>query len=484
MRKFCLCAVVLHLLVGFFSTIINATRTLEQAPVVSTGAEDTEVPVSGPASYNYEDPIEVVAPTFVDNDPLSFFFNNTDLLNFDVSSPTPFVDGDGETIDISEDSGSSDAARSSGPSSAERHGEANYYRKENFVGWWGGTCTCPDGQTYEVGDLNDGCGKGPQSLACQFGTPSNCEKVSKWSRAGKMVTCVQKDIGYRGCYYDGIGGKRDLIGNWKSGGCCGPMGGYGVGAPTHQGQQEACRSICRKFKFFGLQWNKECFCGNTFGSQGPRPSWYCGNGGDRCAAGIPNACGNANAIYEVEPYTRFVGRWQYQPDRSERTLMVNEQVCKETSTTESIEHSLTIGQSTSFGMEVEGFSSNMEVSQSATKTAGKATTNSLQMCKGKKEGYKCDYGKMCAQNTRPYQWSTKVYKRFGGPIGFWGKGGTSEHEVADIPSCTFACVPTNINDKPKCPPEYCGNIACTCCNSNSWIDDNMSFGQKNKIPVC
>ena len=34
------------------------------------------------------------------------------------------------------------------------------------VGGWGGTCTCPDGETYLVGDQNDECG----SLACEGGT--------------------------------------------------------------------------------------------------------------------------------------------------------------------------------------------------------------------------------------------------------------------------------------------------------------------------
>jgi hypothetical protein len=38
------------------------------------------------------------------------------------------------------------------------------------VGEWGGTCTCPDGAVYNVGDNNDGCG----SLACVGGTPGPC----------------------------------------------------------------------------------------------------------------------------------------------------------------------------------------------------------------------------------------------------------------------------------------------------------------------
>merc|ERR1719436_868660 len=55
------------------------------------------------------------------------------------------------------------------------------------VGAWGGTCTCPDGQTYPVGDNWDNCG----SLACVGGTPSACSMVSDPVRAGMKVTCAQ-----------------------------------------------------------------------------------------------------------------------------------------------------------------------------------------------------------------------------------------------------------------------------------------------------
>ena len=38
------------------------------------------------------------------------------------------------------------------------------------VGEWSGTCSCPDGNRYKVGDNNDGC----QSIACIGGIPSGC----------------------------------------------------------------------------------------------------------------------------------------------------------------------------------------------------------------------------------------------------------------------------------------------------------------------
>jgi len=47
------------------------------------------------------------------------------------------------------------------------------------VGEWGGSCTCPGGSVYYVGDNIDSCG----SLACIGGTPGPCNKYAgKWSR--------------------------------------------------------------------------------------------------------------------------------------------------------------------------------------------------------------------------------------------------------------------------------------------------------------
>lgn len=60
-------------------------------------------------------------------------------------------------------------------------------RREN-VGW-GGTCTCPDGSVYIVGDEGTNC----EYLACEHGTPSQCER--KWAPGRDMmkVTCAQLD---------------------------------------------------------------------------------------------------------------------------------------------------------------------------------------------------------------------------------------------------------------------------------------------------
>jgi len=66
----------------------------------------------------------------------------------------------------------------------------NVYEKASRVGAWGGTCTCPDGQSYNVGDKFDGCANGPSSLACYGGTPGDCNKVVDQRRDGMRVTCA------------------------------------------------------------------------------------------------------------------------------------------------------------------------------------------------------------------------------------------------------------------------------------------------------
>merc|ERR1719382_721888 len=66
----------------------------------------------------------------------------------------------------------------------------NHYRRVAGVGAWGGICTCPDGQTYNVGDMWDSCENGPGSLACEGGTPGECVQEVDAARDGMKVTCA------------------------------------------------------------------------------------------------------------------------------------------------------------------------------------------------------------------------------------------------------------------------------------------------------
>jgi len=76
------------------------------------------------------------------------------------------------------------------PASSSDHAAHNVYEYSSSAGGWGGWCTCPDGQRYNVGDLNDGCANGPASLACFGGTPGECERHEDADRLGMTVTCA------------------------------------------------------------------------------------------------------------------------------------------------------------------------------------------------------------------------------------------------------------------------------------------------------
>jgi len=62
------------------------------------------------------------------------------------------------------------------------------------TGNFGGTCTCPNGQTYDVGDNNDACG----SLACEGGVSGTCNReAGPWSRRRVQCACVTDDVRLR-----------------------------------------------------------------------------------------------------------------------------------------------------------------------------------------------------------------------------------------------------------------------------------------------
>jgi len=64
-------------------------------------------------------------------------------------------------------------------------GVENDYRTVAGGGLWGGTCTCPDGQQYSVGDGQSYC----KSLQCEGGTAGECKK-DIFAGGGKKVTCA------------------------------------------------------------------------------------------------------------------------------------------------------------------------------------------------------------------------------------------------------------------------------------------------------
>jgi len=62
---------------------------------------------------------------------------------------------------------------------------SNNYRWDKKVGSWGGWCTCPNGEQYNVGDHFDAC----RSMACVGGIAGICNKKVDAQRHGMEVIC-------------------------------------------------------------------------------------------------------------------------------------------------------------------------------------------------------------------------------------------------------------------------------------------------------
>ena len=61
-----------------------------------------------------------------------------------------------------------------------------FERKVPGIGGWGGSCRCPNGQVYQVGDSGKGC----TALACINGKPGKCNRKQSAAWAGNKVTCA------------------------------------------------------------------------------------------------------------------------------------------------------------------------------------------------------------------------------------------------------------------------------------------------------
>jgi len=92
------------------------------------------------------------------------------------------------------------------------------------VGGWGGSCTCPDGSVYQVGDNFDSCG----SLACVGGVSGTCNRRhGEWSR--RKVTCGAQSAP-KGMTFKGNG--------FCTSGYYAGWDGKGIGS------QESCNQVC------------------------------------------------------------------------------------------------------------------------------------------------------------------------------------------------------------------------------------------------
>ena len=57
------------------------------------------------------------------------------------------------------------------------------------VGGWSGTCKCPNGEEYKVGDYHNACA----SIACIGGVSSGCNRNDR-TGLNRRVTCAQNKV--------------------------------------------------------------------------------------------------------------------------------------------------------------------------------------------------------------------------------------------------------------------------------------------------
>lgn len=78
---------------------------------------------------------------------------------------------------------------------------------------------------------------------------------------------------YVGCFKDCANGKRDL-----------PV-------RKSNGSKASCASQRKGYTYFGRQWTQECWCGNSYGSQGAMSG--------QCQKGASNIGSCRNAVYHT-----------------------------------------------------------------------------------------------------------------------------------------------------------------------------------------
>ena len=141
--------------------------------------------------------------------------------------------------------------------------------------------------------IDDGCASEPVG-SCDALVPGD-----------KVLVAEAVPMKYVGCYIDSAGGVRDLDhAMCKSGvvpmasGACPNLSYMDIDSMTI----EKCAQWCSSFKYFGLQISNECYCGDTYGSQGRADEGDCNRA---CTGDSTQICGatGRNSIYSTATTT-------------------------------------------------------------------------------------------------------------------------------------------------------------------------------------
>jgi len=177
--------------------------------------------------------------------------------------------------------------------------------------WEQATISAPGGSTEEwIVRFNDGTtvtkanhdlcsvcspsAEHPQIDGCASEPVGSCDSLVP----GDKVLVAEK-LGYLGCYKDDDGGARDLdhvvcgsgVVHMPKGGCSDLSMDY---MDKDSLTIEKCAQWCSSFKYFGVEFGYNCFCGNSYGSQGKANDGDCdtactGDSTQICGAGYHNS---------------------------------------------------------------------------------------------------------------------------------------------------------------------------------------------------
>ena len=160
---------------------------------------------------------------------------------------------------------------------------------------------CDSDGIVDNGDIADLCGDGTQACGNRNAiyTVSTVLEMSPPGSTDPTTPPVEGTQYYIGCFHDNEGG-RDLT---DDGGAA-VRGAITAGAGFDSVAE--CAALCDGFRYMGLQYTNECFCGNVYGAQEEAAATDCDTDGivpdgemaDLCGDG-GSTCGNRNAIYTV-----------------------------------------------------------------------------------------------------------------------------------------------------------------------------------------
>lgn len=158
-----------------------------------------------------------------------------------------------------------------------------------------------------------------------------------------------------------------------------------------------------------------------------------------------------------QDFSNYVGTWDQictECEPSFTASFTNSQTTTQ-SNTQSFSQGVTMGGSAS--------ADGLGVSASYTATWSTSMTTTFANMNSETWSYTCSSGETCEGTL--YQWNTKATDQ-------WG-------DVSTQTTCNFWCVPTSESfNTPQCPPGYCGNTSCSCCNRNDWAED------PSQVPMC